>query len=56
MHLKTESSLHKEKDFSNAVLDNIEDGIVACNAEGVLTLFNRATKQFHGLPQKSIPG
>ena len=47
--------LQKEKDFLDAVLNNIEDGIVACNADGVLTLFNRATKKFHGLPVESLP-
>ncbi len=47
-------SQNKEQNFLNAVLNNIEDGIVACNNEGVLTLFNRATKKFHGLPQEAL--
>jgi PAS domain S-box-containing protein len=50
-----ERELSKEKTFLEAVLNNIEDGIVACNQEGVLTLFNRATREFHGLPEKPIP-
>ena len=29
--------------------------IVACDAEGVLTLFNQATRKFHGLPEHPIP-
>ena len=36
-----------EREFLEAVLYNIEDGIVACNSDGVLTLFNRATRDFH---------
>jgi PAS domain S-box-containing protein len=40
--------------FLSAVLENVEDGIVACDAEGVLTLFNRAAREFHGLPEKPI--
>jgi len=44
-----------EQAFHEAVLYNIEDGIVACNSDGVLTLFNRATREFHGLPEKEIP-
>ena len=47
--------LAKKREFLNAVLDNISDGIVACDAEGVLTLFNPATRQFHGLPAMPIP-
>ncbi len=47
--------LEKEKDFLGAVLDNLSDGIVACNAEGVLTLFNKATREFHGIPEAPIP-
>jgi PAS domain S-box-containing protein len=48
-------ALDKKQEFLNAILDNIRDGIVACNAEGVLTLFNPATRQFHGLPEEPIP-
>lgn len=48
-------ALHKEQAFLKAVLENAQDGIVACNAEGVLTLFNRATRAFHGLPEAAIP-
>ncbi len=53
----TESTaqLQREKTFLEAVLENIEDGVVACDERGVLTLFNRATKELHGLPQEPIP-
>jgi PAS domain S-box-containing protein len=53
--LRTDETLAKKQEFLNIVLDNIRDGIVACNAKGVLTLFNSATRQFHGLPEKPIP-
>ncbi len=52
---RAEIELDRDKNFLQALLDNLSDGIVACNAQGVLTLFNQATKDFHGLPQKSIP-
>ena len=42
----------QERAFLAAVLEAIEDGVVACDAEGRLTLFNRATRSFHGLPQE----
>lgn len=55
----TETPLQAELDYNQkflqAVLDNLSNGIVACNAQGVLTLFNRATQALHGLPLHPIP-
>jgi PAS domain S-box-containing protein len=50
-----ETELDREKHFLQALLDNLSDGIVACDRDGVLTLFNQATKEFHGLPETAIP-
>ena len=52
---QAETELDREKNFLQALLDNLSDGIVACDENGVLTLFNRATQEFHGLPQQAIP-
>lgn len=41
--------------FLNALLENLHEGIVACDESGVLTLFNNATRTFHGLPHGSVP-
>ncbi|MEP6609778.1 MAG: PAS domain S-box protein, partial [Burkholderiaceae bacterium] len=41
--------------FAQALLESLQTGIVACNADGVLTLFNQATRDFHGLPEKPLP-
>lgn len=49
------SELQQKQQFLEALLDNLSDGIVACNADGVLTLFNRATREFHGLGEKPLP-
>jgi PAS domain S-box-containing protein len=49
------AELANERAFLAAVLEAIEDGIVACNAEGVLTLFNRATRALHTLPEQPLP-
>lgn len=43
-----------QESFLGAVLDNIRDGIVACDAEGRLTLFNPATQEFHGVPYDAV--
>ncbi len=45
----------QERAFLAAVLEAIEDGVVACGSDGKLTLFNRATREFHGLPQEDLP-
>ncbi|MBA3597273.1 MAG: PAS domain S-box protein [Methylibium sp.] len=49
------AELANERAFLAAVLEAVEDGIVACSADGVLTLFNRATRQLHRLPEQPLP-
>ncbi len=50
-----EAALHKEQEFLNVLLNHVEAGIVACNAEGVLTLFNQTTQKFYSLPEQLLP-
>lgn len=52
---RTEEALHKEREFLNAVLNNIGEGVIACNEEGRLTLSNRATQETYGIYDFSIP-
>jgi len=52
---QAEEALHGEQQFLKALLESLEAGIVACNSEGMLTFFNRATREFHGLPEGPIP-
>ncbi len=40
--------------FLAALLDYASDGIVACDADGHLVLFNRTAQAFHGLPPRPI--
>ena len=47
--------LDREKSFLEAIINSLDDGIVACDRDGVLTLFNSAAEKFHGLPLKTIP-
>lgn len=51
---ETERTLFQEREFLRAVLGNVDAGIVTCDAKGILTYFNRATLEFHGLPRKPI--
>ncbi|WAL62416.1 GAF domain-containing protein [Thermocoleostomius sinensis] len=52
---QTEVALQKEQETLKVLLDNVQAGIVACNAEGILTLFNQAAREFHGLPEQPLP-
>jgi PAS domain S-box-containing protein len=47
----------REKDaaFLEAVLENMEDAVVACDAEGNLAFSNAAARLFHGLPEADLP-
>jgi PAS domain S-box-containing protein len=45
---RTEEALAQEREFLNVLLNNVNAGIVACDAEGRLTLFNHAACEFHG--------
>ncbi|MEG5172592.1 PAS domain S-box protein [Microcoleus sp. B3-D7] len=52
---QVEATLQKEQDFLKAILNNVQAGIVACDADGILTVFNQAAKDFHGVPQQPLP-
>ena len=47
--------LMRQQVFTQAVLENISDGIVACDKEGILSYFNRATREIHGIEQENLP-
>ena len=38
-------AIQNEKDFLNAILHNLEDGIIACDAKGEIILLNRAMQK-----------
>lgn len=48
--------LEKQREFDRVLLENLETGVVACDQTGRLVLFNRASREWHGLgPLSSIP-
>ncbi len=49
------ATLRSEREFLSAVLEHAVDGIVACDADGTLQLFNSASRKFHGLPAQPLP-
>ena len=52
---RTQAALQNEREFTQALLESLQEGIVACDADGTLTLFNRAARELHGLPAEPLP-
>ena len=52
---ETERQLEEREHFISALLNNLNVGVVACDAEGTLTYFNKKSRVFHGLTQKNLP-
>jgi diguanylate cyclase (GGDEF)-like protein/PAS domain S-box-containing protein len=53
--IRTEAALEKEREFLKALLESLNEGISACDAQGTLTLFNSAAREIVGLPQQPLP-
>jgi PAS domain S-box-containing protein len=49
------AELREQRIFVDAILDNVSEGIVACDTGGRLKLFNAATRRMHGLPVEPLP-
>jgi PAS domain S-box-containing protein len=47
-------ALDREHNYLNNILESVDNGIVACNAEGIITFFNRAAREFHSQPEQSL--
>ena len=52
---RAEQGLLRQNEFIRAALENISDGVVACDADGNLTLFNRAAREWHGIDALQPP-
>lgn len=51
----TESELARQREFSKNILENLETGVVVCDAAGQLVVFNRTAREWHGLGPINIP-
>jgi PAS domain S-box-containing protein len=50
-------SRKREQEFTRVLLEHLSDGVVACDAEGNLVLFNEAARRWHGVDaQRLKPG
>jgi PAS domain S-box-containing protein len=50
-----EVELAKSNEFMSVILDCLSDGVVACDKDGRLSLFNRSSREFHGLSEQPFP-
>lgn len=48
-HMAARQALHQKQALLDAVLESVDVGVVACDAEGKLTLCNRDARDFNGL-------
>lgn len=53
--IRTQHALEEKQELLDAVLESIDVAVVACDALGNLTLFNRAARLSHGLDIKLVP-
>jgi diguanylate cyclase (GGDEF)-like protein/PAS domain S-box-containing protein len=49
-----ERRVEERTELLDAILSTVDIGVVACAADGQLTMFNRAARDFHGLPPEAI--
>jgi len=47
-------AIENEKEFLNAMLDNLEDGIIACDAEGRITVLNHSLQKYMNATKENI--
>lgn len=50
-----EQEREHQREFLDALLESLSEGIVACDEHGTLSVFNRVTRELHGLPQEPLP-
>ncbi|WP_033337534.1 sensor histidine kinase [Catenuloplanes japonicus] len=50
-----EERLRRERMFLATVLDSLSDGVLACDADAVITTVNPAARQLHGNPAPTVP-
>lgn len=51
---KMVNAVQNEKEFLNAMLDNLEDGIIACDAHGKITVLNHAIQKYFSAEEANI--
>ncbi len=50
LNIELERRVEERTELLDAILDTVDIGVMACAADGSITMFNRAARHFHGLP------
>ncbi|NHN36253.1 PAS domain S-box protein [Pseudomaricurvus alcaniphilus] len=54
--VQAEVELHRQQELARHLLENLAEGVVACDENGRLVLFNQAAREWHGLdPARVAP-
>ena len=53
--IRIQQQVEEKEELLGAVLESIDVGVVACDAVGNLSLFNRSAREFHGFDLKAVP-
>ena len=49
------AELQQQQEFLHELMENLVEGVVACDAEGKLTIFNKAAREWHGTDVRRVP-
>lgn len=49
------AELQQQQGLLHGLLENLVEGVVACDAEGKLTFFNKAAREWHGTDVRRVP-
>ncbi|MEI7766416.1 MAG: PAS domain S-box protein, partial [Phycisphaerae bacterium] len=52
---RVEAALQRQEEFIRTLLDNLAEGVVACDDQGKLVLFNQTLRQWHGTDVRTMP-
>ncbi|MBU0485301.1 MAG: PAS domain S-box protein [Proteobacteria bacterium] len=52
---QAEDGVTREREFSRSLLESMADGVVACDANGILSLFNRTAREWHSIDPMQLP-
>jgi|GEM_PF-2092630 len=52
---QAEAGLHEQQELNRLLLENLAEGVVACDSEGRLIQFNKAARDWHGTDPRDLP-
>jgi len=49
------AELQRQEHLNHVLLESLNEGVVACDTNGILTLFNKRAREWHGVDLREIP-